>query len=88
MSFPESLVEEETRRYRRMQFLMDLTLTTIAQSEMSYEEAWNLIESAKAAALRLFPGEDLAFEMIYTSRFRRLMEEKYQRRDAETQRYG
>ena len=56
---------------------MDLTLATIAQNPMSEAEDWDLIRSAKTAALRLFPGKDLLFEMIYLSRFRRLMIEKY-----------
>jgi len=68
---------EETRRRRRLQFLMDLVLATIAQSAMEEDEAWELIRSARGAALRMFPGKELAFEMIYLSRFRRLMQEKY-----------
>ena len=70
-------IEEEKRRYRRLQFLMDLTLSTIAQSRMSYEETLQLIQSARQAALRLFPGKEEAFEMIYMSRFRRLVSEKF-----------
>ena len=70
-------VEEEKRRYRRLQFLMDLTLGTIAQTRMSYEEAIRLIQSARQAALTLFPGKEEAFEMIYMSRFRRLLSEKF-----------
>ena len=68
-------IEEEARRYRRIQFLMDLTMNTIAQSPMSCKEAQQLVYSARAAALRLFPGEEQTFEMIYMSRFRRLMAE-------------
>lgn len=73
----EIAVEEEARRYRRMQFLMDLTLVTIAQSPMTYNEAAELIESAKTAALNLFPGEEEKFDMIYLSRFRRLIADKF-----------
>ncbi|PYR99928.1 MAG: hypothetical protein DMG12_19085 [Acidobacteria bacterium] len=70
-----SAIEEEKRRYRRLQFLMDLTLNTIGQTPMTYDEALQLIQSAKDAALKLFPGEEQAFEMIYMSRFRRLIRE-------------
>jgi len=70
-------LREENQRRRRLQFLMDLTLATIAQSAMQEGEAWDLIRSARTAALRMFPGKDLAFEMIYMSRFKRLMAEKY-----------
>ena len=72
-----SAVEEEAKRCRRLQFLMDLTSSTIAQSAMGYEEALELIQSARAAAMNLFPGKDEAFDMIYMSRFRRLLREKY-----------
>src|SRR5881296_1776593 len=48
---------EETRRRRRLQFLMDLVLATIAQSAMEEDEAWELIRSARGAALRMFPGK-------------------------------
>jgi hypothetical protein len=70
-------IEEEKRRYRRLQFLMDLALSTIAQSRMTYEEALELIQSARHAALHLFPGQEETFEMIYMSRFRRLLGEKF-----------
>lgn len=79
MNVPDlQAVQDEARRYRRLQFLMDLTMTTIAQSPMSYEEALELIQSAKQAALNLFPGREETFELIYMSRFRRLLAEKYQ----------
>lgn len=74
----KTAIEEEGHRYRRLQFLMDLTLSTIAQSRMSYPEAVELIQSAKAAAMNLFPGEEETFDMIYMSRFRRLVREKFQ----------
>ena len=72
-----SAVEEEAKRYRRLQFLMDLTSNTIAQSNMDYEEALELIQSARSAAMNLFPGKEDTFDMIYMSRFRRLLREKY-----------
>jgi hypothetical protein len=74
----QTAIDEEARRCRRLQFLMDLTLRTIAQSNMRYEEAVELVQSAKHAALRLFPGKEDTFDMIYMSRFRRLLTEKFQ----------
>jgi hypothetical protein len=68
-------IEEEQRRYRRLQFLMDLTLSTIAQTPMTYDEAVELVHSARNAAIKLFPGREDVFEMIYMSRFRRLIRE-------------
>jgi hypothetical protein len=69
--------EEEAHRYRRMQFLMDLALMTIAQSDMTYDDAVGLVQSAKQAALRLFPGTEDKFDLIYLPRFRRVIAEKF-----------
>ena len=74
----KTAVEEEARRYRRMQFLIDFTLNTIAQSPMTHEEAVELAQSAKRAALRLFPGAEETFDLIYLPRFRRVIAEKFE----------
>ena len=55
MSIPnDKAAAEETQRRRRLQFLVDLALATIAQSAMDEGEAWNLIRSTQSAALRMF----------------------------------
>ncbi len=74
---PEEIAEE-ARRVRRLQMMMDLVLNVIRQNDtMPIEEASELVASARRAALNLFPGKELAYDLIYGPRFQRLMREKY-----------
>jgi hypothetical protein len=36
-----------------------------------------LIANCKAAALAMFPGKELAFDLIYKSRLERIVEERF-----------
>jgi hypothetical protein len=70
--------QEEARLLRRLQFMMTLTLQTIAQShDLSIDEASQMIADARAAALAMFPGKELAYDLIWQPRFQRLMRERY-----------
>ena len=74
---PEEIADE-ARRVRRLQMMMDLVLNVIRQNDrMPVEEASELVASARRAALNLFPGKELAYDLIYRPRFQRLMREKY-----------
>jgi len=44
---------------------------------MRVEEASELVASAREAALSMFPGKELAYDLIYRPRFQRLLSEKY-----------
>lgn len=69
--------KEENRKIRFLRFLMDLTLLSIEQDDLSPEEAFQKIEEAKKAALHLFPGKESAFELIYRPRFERAIQERF-----------
>jgi len=69
---------EENKNIRRLRFCTDLTYALIAQGDLSIEEAYQVIESLKKVALTLFPGKETTFDLIYGSRFKRLLMEKYQ----------
>jgi hypothetical protein len=71
----ERRAEEKNIRYLRR--LVDLSLTMIAQSRITLEEAQQLVQVVRAEAHRLFPDRKETFELIYTPRFRRLIAEKY-----------
>lgn len=74
---PEEIAAE-ARKVRRLQMMMDLVLNVIRQNDaMPIEEASELVASARRAALNLFPGKELAYDLIYGPRFQRLMREKY-----------
>ena len=71
-------ITAEARQVRRLQMMMDLVMNVIGQDEsMSVEEASEMVASARRAALRMFPGRELAYDLIYRPRFQRLMAEKY-----------
>jgi hypothetical protein len=44
---------------------------------MSLAEAEAMVAGVRGAALRLFPGKELAFDLIYLPRFRRLLTERF-----------
>ena len=70
-------IEEENRKVRRLQVVVGLVMSTIRQSDIPIEEASELVASTREFALQLFPDKELAYDLIYASRFRRLLSEKY-----------
>jgi hypothetical protein len=70
-------IKEENRRIRFLRFLVDLSIQSIQEKDLSLEEAFGLVEEAKRAALNLFPGKELAFELIYRPRFQRAIEARF-----------
>ncbi len=73
---PEDLKEEE-RRLRQLRLVVNLAMSVIAQSDLSRDQAEALIAATRGAALGLFPGKELAFDLIYLPRFRRLLAERW-----------
>jgi hypothetical protein len=69
---------EEARLIRRLQLMMNLVLQTIAQDHtLTIDEASQMIADARTAALAMFPGKDLAYDLIWRPRFQRLMRERF-----------
>ncbi len=73
----EDDIREEARKVRRLQIVVSLVMNTIAQSNMPFEEAAELIREARQLALGMFPDKGPTYDLIYAPRFRRLMAEKY-----------
>ncbi|MBI4464168.1 MAG: hypothetical protein HY647_05640 [Acidobacteria bacterium] len=73
----EAEIREEERRLRRLQLMVNLVMNVISQSNLPVEEASELVASTRRAALHLFPGKELAYDLIYKPRLQRLMAEKY-----------
>lgn len=70
--------EDERRRLRRLQILMSMVMSVISQDqEMTIEEAAEMAANTRRAALAMFPGKDLAFDLIYKPRLGRLMRERF-----------
>ena len=73
---PEQL--EEQRLIRRLQLMMNLVLQTIAQdTSLTIDEASQMIADTRKAALAMFPGKELAYDLIWRPRFQRLMRERF-----------
>ncbi len=69
---------EEQRQIRRLQFMMNMVMQCIAQdASMTVDEASQMVADARAAALSMFPGKELAYDLIWKPRFQRLMQERF-----------
>ena len=69
---------EEAKLIRRLQMMMNMVMSVIAQDSMlSVEEASQMIADARTAALSMFPGKELAYDLIWRPRFQRLMRERF-----------
>ncbi len=68
---------DEDRRIRYLQRVVDMTCQVLLQQEMSLEEAQGMITGVKKMALRLFPDKEPTFDLIYGSRFRRILMERF-----------
>ena len=69
---------EEARLLRRLQMMMAMVMQAIAQDgSLSIDEASQMVADAKQAALAMFPGKELAYELIWRPRFQRLMRDRF-----------
>jgi len=70
-------IDEESRQLRRLRILVRLTMETIADGDLTAEEAAGMIAATRRAALDMFPGKEQAFDLIYRPQFQRLMNAVY-----------
>jgi len=69
---------EEGKLIRRLQMMMNMVMQVIAQDgTLSVEEASQMIADSRKAALAMFPGKELAYDLIWRPRFQRLMRERF-----------
>jgi hypothetical protein len=69
---------QEQQLIRRLQMMMNLVMQTIAQDgSLTIDEAAQMIADARKAALAMFPGKELAYDLIWRPRFQRLMRERF-----------
>ena len=74
----ETEQQEENRKIRRLQLMMNMVMSVLAQDEdLTLEQASEMIANAKAAALAMFPDKELAYDLIYRPRFQRLLNERF-----------
>jgi hypothetical protein len=70
-------VMEENRRIRYLRYLVDFSILSIQNEDLSFEEAMKVVMDAKLAACGLFPGKEEVFELIYRPRFNRAIRQKF-----------
>ena len=69
---------DESRRIRRLQVMISMVMSVISQDpNLTVEEAADMAASARRVALAMFPGKELAFDILYRPRLQRLMNERF-----------
>jgi hypothetical protein len=69
---------EEQKLIRRLQMMMNMVMSVIAQdSSLTVDDAAQMIADSRRAALAMFPGKELAYDLIWRPRFQRLMRERF-----------
>jgi hypothetical protein len=77
MEIKENEIREENRKIRFLRYLVDFSLLSIQQEDLTLEEALKVVEDVKHAACNLFPGKEETFELIYRPRFDRVIQERF-----------
>jgi hypothetical protein len=69
---------EEQKLIRRLQLMMNMVMQVIAQdATLTVDDASQMIADSRKAALTMFPGKELAYDLIWKPRFQRLMRERF-----------
>jgi hypothetical protein len=69
---------EEQKLIRRLQMMMNMVMSVIAQDgSLTVDDAAQMIADSRKAALAMFPGKELAYDLIWRPRFQRLMRERF-----------
>ena len=70
-------VRAEELRLKRLRYLMDFTAALLRQADLTLAQAQHLVADAREKALELFPDKGETFDLIYGSRFHRILVERY-----------
>jgi hypothetical protein len=83
-SSPESVrqtpqeLQDEQRKLRRLQIMVNMVMSVISQDlSLTIDEASEMVADTRRAALTMFPGKELAFDLLFKPRLQRLMRERY-----------
>ncbi|MCX8111478.1 MAG: hypothetical protein N3D15_09575 [Syntrophorhabdaceae bacterium] len=74
----DELLEEE-KKLRKLRFIVDFAINFISTQEITHDDAIAIVEGVRKHALKLFPGKDDAFDIIYAPRFKRILNDKFKR---------
>ena len=70
---------DEEKKLRRLRFIVDFALEFIRTQDINHESAITIVEGVRKHTLKLFPGKEEAFDIIYAPRFKRVLNEKFKR---------
>jgi hypothetical protein len=68
-------LDDEAARVRKVRHLVDLAASLIMQAGMTRREAEQLVASVRERILELFPDGEDTYELVYSSRFQRIIDE-------------
>ncbi len=78
VEFSAEDLAEEQKLIRRLQVMMNMVMQVIAQdASLTVDDAAQMIADSRKAALAMFPGKELAYDLIWRPRFQRLMRERF-----------
>ena len=70
--------DEEQKLIRRLQMMMNMVMQVIAQDgSLTIDDASQMIADSRKAALAMFPGKEVAYDLIWRPRFQRLLRERF-----------
>lgn len=71
-------LQDEQRKLRRLQIMVNMVMSVISQDlSLTIDEASEMVADTRRAALSMFPGKELAFDLLYKPRLQRLMRERF-----------
>ena len=67
----------EEAKLQKLRGITNLTVALLYQADLTLADAQTLIAQTRSKALELFPDKGDTFDLIYGSRFRRILAERY-----------
>ncbi len=67
----------EEAKVQKLRGITNLTVALLYQADLTLPDAQELIAQTRSKALALFPDKGDTFDLIYGSRFRRILAERY-----------
>ncbi len=67
----------EDAKLQKLRGITNLTVALLYQADLTLADAQTLIAQTRSKALALFPDKADTFDLIYGSRFRRILAERY-----------
>ncbi len=73
----DNSLQLEEAKLQKLRGITNLTVALLYQADLTLADAQTLIAQTRSKALALFPDKADTFDLIYGSRFRRILAERY-----------